>query len=69
MEVTQYNLSGITINKTDYETSWRLIHDGTKVISLAEQSGITQSMHNIFLAATEAECHTEIYVLNLEYNP
>lgn len=68
MEVTQYNLNGITINKTDSEKSWRLVHDTKKVIALFEGVGITQSIHTIFLAATEQECQTEIYILNLENN-
>jgi len=66
MEITQYILSGVTINKTDSDMSWRLIHDGKKIIDLFESSGITQSMYTIFLADTEAECQTEIYSLNLE---
>lgn len=69
MEVTQYILSGITINKSSSDFCWRLIHDGRRVISLFQDSGITQSMHTIFLADTEEECQTEIYSLNLEYNP
>ena len=66
MEVTQENINGITINKTDKEMSWRLIHNGVRVISLFESSGCTQTSHTIFMATTEAECQTEIYSLNLE---
>jgi hypothetical protein len=66
MEVTQENINGIIVNKTDSELSWRLIHDGSKVISLFESSGVTQTTHTIFLAATEEQCQTEIYSLNLE---
>jgi len=66
MEVTQENINGTIINKTDSEMSWRLIHNGIKVIDLFESSGCTQTTHTIFLAATEAECQTEIYYLNLE---
>jgi len=65
MEVTQENINGIIINKTDSEMSWRLIHNNEKVISLFESSGVTQTSHVIFLAPTEAECQTEIYTLNL----
>jgi len=46
--------------------SWVLIHDGSKVISLSESSGVTNTHHTVFLAATEAECQTEIYSLNLD---
>lgn len=66
MEVIQYTLNGTVINKTDSEISWRLIHDGNKVIDLFESSGVTMTHYTIFLAATEAECQTEIYSLNLE---
>jgi len=66
MIVTQENINGVIINKTDNEMSWRLVHDGVKIIALFESSGVTKSMNTIFLAATEAECQTEIYSLNLE---
>jgi len=66
MIVTQENINGVAFNKTDAEMSWRLVHDGEKVISLFESSGITRTSHTIFLASTEAECQTEIYSLNLE---
>lgn len=66
MEVTQYNLSGMTINQTDADMSWRLVHDGTSIISLFQSSAVTHSVYTIFLAATEEECQTEIYSLNLE---
>jgi len=66
MKVTQENINGNIVNKTDSEMSWRLIHNDERVIALFESSGITQTSHTIFLAATEAECQTEIYSLNLE---
>lgn len=69
MKVTQYISNDITINKTDSDMCWRLVHDGSKVINLFESSGITHSMNTIFLANTIEECETEIYSLNLEYNP
>jgi len=66
MKVIQENINGMIINKTDSEMSWRLIHNGEKVISLFESSGVTMTQHTIFVAATEEECQTEIYTLNLE---
>ena len=66
MEVYQENINGIIINKTDSDMSWRLIHNGKRVIALFESSGTTTTHHTIFLAKTEAECQTEIYFLNLE---
>jgi hypothetical protein len=66
MKVTEYILNGVTVNKTDSELSWRLVHDGTKIISLFESDGITYTTHTIFLATTKEECQTEIYYLNLK---
>jgi len=36
--------------------SWRLIHDGTTVLMLAELAGITSTAHQAFEAATQREC-------------
>lgn len=68
MEVTQENINGNLINKTDADLSWRLVHNGSRVISLFQSSGITHTAHSIFLANTKEECQTEIYALNLEYS-
>lgn len=65
MEISEENINGNIIKKTDLEMSWRLIHNGEKVIALFESSGITMTHHTIFLAATKEECQTEIYFLNL----
>lgn len=43
--------------------SWRLIHDGTTVLMLAELTGITSTTHRAFEAATQRECL--LYALNL----
>jgi len=66
MEVTQYSIGDVTVNKTDSTMSWRLVHDGNKVITLFESSGVTHSQHTIFLAETEEECEIEIYSLGLD---
>jgi len=66
MIVTQENINGNIINKTDAEMSWRLIHNGVKIIALFESSAVTKTHHTIFLAPTKAECQTEIYFLNLK---
>jgi hypothetical protein len=68
MQVIQENINGILVNKTDKEMSWRLVHDGIRVITLFESNSITETVYNIFLAKTLEECQTEIYILNLEYN-
>jgi len=69
MEVTQENINGTVINRTDSEMSWRLIHDGNRVIDLFESSGTTVTMYDIFLASTLEECQAQIYSLDLDYNP
>lgn len=43
--------------------SWRLIHDGTTVLMLAELAGITSTTHQAFEAATQREC--VLHALNL----
>jgi len=68
MEVTQENINGITFNKTDNAMSWRLVHDGNRVIDLFESSGVTSTMHTIYLASSIEECQAQIYSLSLEYN-
>lgn len=44
--------------------SWRLIHDGTTVLMLAEVAGITSTAHQAFEAATQREC--VLHALNLD---
>lgn len=68
MEVSQITINNVTFNRTDSEKSWRLVHDGIRVVLLEEMEGILNTQLNIFLAATLEECQTEIYILNLENN-
>ena len=68
MKVERIQLNGVYINRTDSELSWRLVHDGNKVIKLFQSKGITSCIYEIFVAKTLEECQTEIYCLNLEYN-
>ena len=49
------------------ENSWRLIHDGASVIDLFQSSGVTETLHTLFEAATKVECVAEIRRLGLEY--
>jgi hypothetical protein len=53
------------INEVGPAKSWRLVHNGTEVIMLAELTGITTTQHEIFTAATEQECLNQIKALNL----
>lgn len=45
--------------------SWRLVHDGETVLMLAELSGVTQTTHTAFEAATQRECVAEARRLGL----
>lgn len=46
-------------------SGWRLVHDNVNVIALFESSGITETIHTIYEAATEAECLAEVERLGL----
>lgn len=67
MELSTYILEDKTVNKTDSGTFWRLIHDGTDVIALFEATGITETLSNMFIAATKDECLAKIDELELIY--
>lgn len=56
-------------NSVGPQKSWRLVHDGAKVLALMETAGFTESIHQIFEAASLAECQAEIERLNLEPLP
>lgn len=56
-------------NSVGPQKSWRLVHDGTKVLALMETAGFTESVHQIFEATTLAECQAEIERLSLEPLP
>jgi hypothetical protein len=45
--------------------SFRLVHNGLEVIMLAEVTGVTSTKHELFTAATKAECEAEIARLEL----
>ena len=59
----------VLANVSPREKSWRLVHDGKKVIVLFEGEGETWCIHKMFCATTEKECIEEIKKLGLEYNP
>lgn len=67
MEVSQVTINNVTFNRTDSMKSWRLIHDGVRVIILEEIIGVLNTQLNIFLANSKEACLTEIYRLNLIY--
>jgi hypothetical protein len=67
MEVSQVTINNVTFNRTGSEESWRLVHDGVRVILLEEMGGVLNTQLNVFLANSKEACLTEIYRLNLIY--
>lgn len=45
--------------------SWRLVHDGTDVLMLAEMSGITETIHSVFESPDQRGCIAEANRLGL----
>lgn len=72
MEVTHETVKGVKISTSSPDQSWRLVHDGKKVIAKMQRSGETGTRNTLFLAATEEEVDEEIARLKLtplEPNP
>lgn len=55
----------VTIYETSKGQSWRLVHDGAKLVAMFESSGITSTKNTIFETATRDECVTEAQRLGL----
>ena len=53
------------VNEVGPSKSWRLVHDGKKVITLFYSKGITSSIYTIFEADSAQKCLDEIKRLNL----
>ncbi len=62
--MTTYKIGNVTVNKSGTEQSWRLVHDGDRVIDLFESSGYTETINQLF-TGTRDECLAEISRLNL----
>ena len=56
-------------NLSPSEKSFRLVHDGVKVLALFESEGTTGTINTLFCATTEQECLDEIERLGLKYTP
>lgn len=54
-------------NESQTIPSWRLVHDGEKVLALLFAYGTTQTKFTLFEADTKEECLAEIARLGLEY--
>ncbi len=59
------------IKSTGTNKEWRLVHDGVRVMALAEADGIwkTGGATKIFVAKSKAECEAEIAKLGLFVEP
>ena len=58
----------IPISESPKGLSWRLVHDGSKVLDLFESEGHTWTKNTLFVG-TEEECLKEIENLGLEPLP
>lgn len=64
MTITQYTLkdekgNNVTVNKSSSDESWRMVHDGSTILSLHQATGFTETRNTLFLAATWDECMAE----------
>lgn len=50
-------------------TSWRLVHDGTKVLHLFESGGFTSTIFDLLEFPTKELALAKIAELKLEYSP
>lgn len=58
--------NGIPLTKCGPGQSWRMVHDGTRVIAMPfESDGITGTRYTLFEADSEAACLAEIARLGL----
>ena len=65
MPVMEKTVDGKVIKFTDPINSWRLIHDGTKVIHLFESAGVTESIYEVEEFSTKAAAEARITELKL----
>ena len=57
------------VNEVGPKKSWRLVHDGKRVVTLFESDGYTTSAYQIFEAKTEEGCLKEVARIHLAYEP
>jgi len=65
MPVKEKTVDGKVVKFTDPIDSWRLIHDGTKVIGLFKSAGVTESIFNVVEFSTKAAAEAEVTRLKL----
>jgi len=65
MPVKDKIVEGKTVKYTAPINSWRLIHDGTKVIGLFESAGVTESIYEVEEFSTKAAADARITELKL----
>lgn len=65
----KYNPEGrlqrFTVNQSKRAKSWRLVHDGTEVVSLVESDGLTETRATLVCFDTRAEAVAECLRLGL----
>jgi hypothetical protein len=65
MPVKEKTVEGKVVKFTAPINSWRLIHDGTKVIGLFESAGVTESIYEVEEFSTKAAAEARIAELKL----
>ena len=65
MSVSQYQLNGKTVNKSDNATAWKLVHNGTEVISMFYGPGYLESLDFVETFANKAALNARISQLDL----
>ena len=58
----------ITVNYTDDQSSWRIVHDGTNLYELFQSSGITESINNIEIFEDKQNAVDRVLILGLTYS-
>jgi predicted RNA-binding protein with PIN domain len=67
------NGNNITVNTSDMDCEWIMVHDGTKVLCchkmLSSGSGILETIHTIYEGNSKEQCKNEALRLNLSDFP
>lgn len=64
-ELTPGEIVERVVTASDRSKSWRLIHDGTKVLQLSESVGITRTINTLELFETKEEADARVTELGL----
>lgn len=69
MAVSQYQLNGKTVNKSDAATEWKLVHNGTEVIGFFYGPGYLESLDYVETFPTKQALDARISQLGLTLPP